>query len=272
MMQNGALYRNGALDRNSIISFHSVRRGSGKTTIVANLAALLASQGRRAVVIEADFHSPSLQIFFKLPDWKISHSLNDYVLGQCSIDQAIYDVTPSSFENTGGTEHRSGKLCLAPAVLSRSDAYEKLRSLYTFDCLQEGLNQIIQTYQPDAIFFDNMAGLHEEALLSVASSSSLVMIMQVDPSYFQDTAVAVEIAQKLKVPEIFLVMNNTPASIDMQKAREQMEKTYQRKVLAILPQSIDIAALASSGLLVVDKPQAPILSQLRLILTYLAPS
>ena len=252
--------------QSSIISFHSVRQGSGKTTIVANLAALLASQGRRAVVIEADFPSPSLQIFFKLPDWKISHSLNDYVLGQCTIDQAIYDVTPHSAPNA------AGKLFLIPANPSQSEAYDQLCAQYTFERLQDGLNQIIQTIQPDAIFIDNMAGLQEEALLSVASSNSLVLILQVDPSYYQDTAVAIEIAKKLKVPDVFLILNNTPGSIDLEKAREQMEQIYQRKVIAILPQSIDIATLASGGLLIFEKPGAPILNDLRQILTDLVPS
>jgi septum site-determining protein MinD len=254
-----------------IISFHSVRRGSGKSTLVANLAGLLVSQGRRVVIVESDFHSPSLHLFLKLPDWIISHTLNDYLAGECAIDQATYEVTL----NLGAKV--PGKLFLVPASQNLGDALsmkastEKPLPGYTFEHLHQGFQKIIEIFQPDAIFVDNMAGLNEEALLSVASSSSLVLILQADQQDFQGTAVAIEVAQKLKDPEVYLVLNNVPESIDPDKARQQLEQVYQRKVIAILPQSMEIATLASNGLLVFEKARAPILEDFQQILTYLFP-
>ena len=80
---------------------------------------------------------------------------------------------------------------------------------------------------------------------------------------------AVEVAGQLKVPDVYLVLNNAPSSIDLERARQQLEQVYQRKVIAMLPQSNEIASLASGGLLVIEKPRAPILAHFQQILGYL---
>ena len=247
----------------ALVSFHSIRRGSGKSTLIANLAGLLVSQGKRVVVVETDFHSPSLNLFFQLTDQDAPHSFNDFICGRCSLEQATYEVTPQLAWKLPGS------LYLSPASQSQGEAYEELRKCYTFERLHAGLQQIEQIFHPDVIFVDNMAGLHEEALLSAAASTSLVLILQADPQDFQGTAVAVEVAGQLKVPEVYLVLNNAPAAIDLERAHQQLEQVYQRKVIAMLPQSNEIASLASGGLLVIEKPRAPILAHFQQILGYL---
>ena len=44
---------------NSIVTIHSFRRGVGKTSLAANLAVLLALQGRRVALVDRDFQTPS---------------------------------------------------------------------------------------------------------------------------------------------------------------------------------------------------------------------
>lgn len=42
----------------AIVSVHSYRGGTGKSNTTANLAALLAAEGRRVGVIDTDLQSP----------------------------------------------------------------------------------------------------------------------------------------------------------------------------------------------------------------------
>jgi len=47
------------------IAFHSYKGGTGKTTLAANLAALLAKNGNRVFLLDLDFYAPSLQSYFE---------------------------------------------------------------------------------------------------------------------------------------------------------------------------------------------------------------
>ncbi|MGH2523697.1 MAG: P-loop NTPase, partial [Anaerolineales bacterium] len=62
-----------------IVSVHSFRRGTGKSHLTANLAALLAVEGRRVGVMDTNLQSPSLRILFGLDG--ATPTLNDYVWG-----------------------------------------------------------------------------------------------------------------------------------------------------------------------------------------------
>ena len=77
----------------AIVSVHSYRGGTGKSNTVANLATLLAAEGKRVGVIDTDIQSPGIHILFGLEQREISHSLNDYLWGACQIKEAAYDVT-----------------------------------------------------------------------------------------------------------------------------------------------------------------------------------
>ena len=76
-----------------IISIHSFRGGTGKSNTTANLAALLAMDGRRVGVIDTDINSPGIHVLFGLDEDEIAHSLNDYLWGKCTIQDAALDVT-----------------------------------------------------------------------------------------------------------------------------------------------------------------------------------
>ena len=48
----------------SCIAFHSYKGGTGKTTIAANLASLLAKKGYRVFLLDLDVYAPSLHSYF----------------------------------------------------------------------------------------------------------------------------------------------------------------------------------------------------------------
>ena len=62
-----------------IATFHSFRRGTGRTNLLASLAVLLTQRGKRVGVIDTNMQSPSAHILFKLPDSEIAHTLDNYL-------------------------------------------------------------------------------------------------------------------------------------------------------------------------------------------------
>lgn len=78
-----------------IIAIHSFRGGTGKSNTTANVAALLAAEGRRIGVVDTDIQSPGIHVLFGVDQATLDRSLNDYLWGRCRIEEAAHDVTPS---------------------------------------------------------------------------------------------------------------------------------------------------------------------------------
>jgi MinD-like ATPase involved in chromosome partitioning or flagellar assembly len=97
--------------------------------------------------------------------------------------------------------------------------------------------------------------VNEETLPSITVSDVLIVVMRPDRQDYQGTAVTVEVARKLDVPRLFLVINNALAALDPEALRQQAEQAYQAPVAAILPLSEDVAELASGGLFCLRDPE-----------------
>ena len=74
----------------SCIAFHSYKGGTGKTTIAANLAALLAKKGYRVFLLDLDVYAPSLHSYF---DKNPKRWINDFLNGTAEVRDIIMDVT-----------------------------------------------------------------------------------------------------------------------------------------------------------------------------------
>jgi septum site-determining protein MinD len=240
-----------------IISIHSFRGGTGKSNTSANLSALLAAEGMRVCVIDTDIQSPGIHVLLGLNEGDMKATLNDYLWGRCDITDAAHDVT----ENLGGDI--AGRLLLVPSSIKVSDIARILREHYDVGLLNDGFQRLIEALNLDVLIVDTHPGLNDETLLSIAISDALVIIMRPDQQDFQGTSVTVEVARKLDVPRMVLIVNKTPTFLDPEKVREKVERTYNCEVAAVLAHSDDMMALGSEGVFVVKYPDHPIAGQLR---------
>src|SRR5687768_12801159 len=98
-----------------IISFHSFRGGTGKSNITANAAFVLAQRGFKVGVFDTDIQSPGIHIIFNLSEDDVKYTLNDYLWGNCTIDQAAYQI------NLPKMNHDSGRIHLVPSSIKAHD-------------------------------------------------------------------------------------------------------------------------------------------------------
>ncbi len=240
-----------------IISVHSYRGGTGKSNITANLAALFAMDGRRVGVVDTDIQSPGIHILFGLTETGIGRSLNDFLWGHCHIKETAHDVTPGLGANV------PGKVFLIPSSMKAGDIAKVLREGYDVGVLRDGLHELIDDLGLDILMIDTHPGLNEETLLSIAISDALVIILRPDQQDYQGTSVTVEVARKLDVPRLVLVINKVPALFDPADVRAQVQRTYGCEVAAVLPHSDEMMALASGGLFVRRYPDHPLTTALK---------
>jgi septum site-determining protein MinD len=120
--------------------------------------------------------------------------------------------------------------------------------------LNDGFQGLIDNLDLDYLVIDTHPGLNEETLLSIAISDVLLLILRPDRQDFQGTAVTVEVAQKLDVAKMFLVVNKVLESFDFEAIRDQVTRTYKTPVAGVLPLSEDVVRNASSDLFSLIEP------------------
>lgn len=250
-----------------IISVHSFRGGTGKSNTTANVATLLAMQGKRVGVVDTDIQSPGIHILFNLEENQVKYSLNDYLWGKCSIEQTAYDVTKSLQGNIPGQVLviPQGQVYLIPSSIKAGEIARILREGYDVGMLNDGFQRLVKQLNLDVLMIDTHPGLNEETLLSIAVSDALIIVMRPDQQDYQGTAVTVEIARKLDVSRLLLVVNKTPTMFDFDEVKERVESTYNAEVAAILPHSDEMMMLASEGVFVQRFPDHDITQKLKYV-------
>jgi MinD-like ATPase involved in chromosome partitioning or flagellar assembly len=245
-----------------IVAIHSFRGGTGKSNTTANLAVLIARAGHRVGVIDTDIQSPGIHVIFGRESSSFSHSLNDYLWGRCRIEEAARDVTEASIGRlpaVGGTP----RLFLIPSSINTGEIARVLREGFDVGLLNDGFRQLIDVLALDYLLIDTHPGVNEETLLSIAISDMFVLILRPDNQDFQGTSVTVELARKLDVHEILVVINKIPPLMDLALLKLQVEEAYKAPVIGQLPLNAEIVELASSGIFVNRHPEHPFTREMR---------
>ena len=250
-----------------IVSIHSFRGGTGKSNLTANLASLVARAGKRVAVVDTDVQSPGIHIPFALTDERIGRALNHFIWGECAIHEAAYDV---SAHRNGGMRDGAGNgdegmLYLVPSSIKISDIGRILKEGYDVRLLNDGFQALIEKLNLDFLFIDTHPGVNEETLLSIAISDALVLILRPDQQDFQGTAVTVELAKKLDVPNLWLVINKALPSMNFDRLRAKAEELFHVPVAAVLPLTTEMVQLASSGLISLVHPDLEVSREMQAV-------
>ena len=235
-----------------LIAVHSFRGGNGKSSITASVAALLAVSGQRVGVIDADIQSPGLHLLLGRAGKTQGHALNDYLLGNCTIDQLAVDVTDYLGESV------AGRLFLIPASLNPGTMAQVLSQGYEAQRLTRSFHELGETLGLDTLLIDTHPGLNEEALLTIRAVRTLIVVLRPDTQDFEGTGVTVQVARQLEVPRVLLVVNQVPSAALFQSVRARAQKTFDSEVLAVIPQSAEFMGFDEEVPFVLRHPQHPV--------------
>ncbi len=232
-----------------IVALHSYRGGTGKSNICANVAVAVALQGKRVGLVDIDIPSPGIHFIFGLEqDISAPKTLNDYLWGRCAVEDVAYDVTPTAVRDEAGV------IYLVPSRVNADDIAKVLTEGYDFKKLNEAFRRFGEYYNLDYIFLDTHPGLNKETLLAIAVSHLLLLILRPDRQDYQGTAVTVDIARRLRVKNIHLVINKALPTMNLEALRLKVQQTYNLLVAGLLPLSPDMMQLGSTGIFCLKYP------------------
>lgn len=218
-----------------IICIHSFREAAGKSTVAGNVAAVLARRGYRVLLVNGRPGNLSLPSLFG--GVSVSRPLQEYVAGLCPPAHAITTVT----ENIG----EIGKLWYT--YLSGDDL--------PLQGFADALLDFSDTLNLDFILIEDPAGLERRALALFALAEMLIVVLALHPEDYQGTAVLIDVARRIDVPEIAVVVNFVPDEYDRETLRKEIAANYDCEVAAIVPLEETILPL---GLIAARLPGHPV--------------
>jgi MinD-like ATPase involved in chromosome partitioning or flagellar assembly len=237
-----------------IVSIHSFRGGTGKSNSTANLAALVSLAGKRVGVVDTDIQSPGIHVLFGLDEKSMGNTLNDFLHEKCTIREVAFSVGENPGQAKGRAQLAGKDLWLFPSSIHGRDISQILREGYDVNLLNAGLQNLMQEFDLDYLFIDTHPGLNEETLLSIAISDVLIIILRPDNQDFQGTAVTVDIARSLDVPNLMLMVNKAVPGYDYDDLKQQIEDAYEAPLTGILPLNFELANNASKDLFALSNP------------------
>jgi MinD-like ATPase involved in chromosome partitioning or flagellar assembly len=243
----------------TIISFNAFLRGTGRSHLMANLATLLAADGKRVGIADLDDSAPAQQLIFGLPEAAITFTLADSMAGRCRVEQAAYEVTPQDLRSAGGG------IFLAPLNIEPGWAPRASRKGMNLDRLGDTLRDLRQTLALDYLLTDSGSGINELSLTALAASDTAVFVLRLDKHDYQGTAVTIDLARKLEVPRLLLIVNMAAASFDRAEVRAKVAETYDCEVVGVLPYTDQMMVREGPSLFVLDCPAHQLTVELRKI-------
>lgn len=230
------------------ITLHAFRAGTGKTTLLANIAVSLTLQGKRIGVVDADVHAPGLHILFGLPNPR--PTLNDYLWDEVGLDKIV-----TRFKD----DRLPHEIIAVPASSRLDDILRMLREGFDCSLLYTGLRALGERYQLDYLLVDTPPGFHSEALIIAIASNLILITLPPDEQDLAGTLLLLDAIRRRGEPPTFLLLNKLPAQHSSygEALVRQARAHYGLEVMGSVPYEEGVALLASRGVFALQHPQHP---------------
>ena len=172
-----------------IITISSGKGGVGKTCTSVNLALLLAQQGYKVCLFDADANLANVNIMLKLvPEYTLHHVIS----GQKSLN----DITL----------HKAG-INIIPGASGLTDFVS-----LTAEQQQRLLNTMLELKKKyDYLLIDNAAGINENVLSYIKYSNYGIIVISPEPTSLTDAFALVRVLQKRGNSKLLnIIVNNAP--------------------------------------------------------------
>jgi septum site-determining protein MinD len=155
------------------------------------------------------------------------YTLSDFFFNRCGLEEAAYNLKGlAELENIDGT------IFLLPSRMTVDAIMQVVAEGYDVGKLDDQLNKLIDELKLDLLLIDTHPGFNEETLLTIAISDTLMIVLRPDKQDYHGTAVLVEVAGRMAVPQVHMVANKVVGHVDrddiVQKIKERIRTRCHR--------------------------------------------
>jgi septum site-determining protein MinD len=237
-----------------VITVHSYKGGTGKTSLSVNLAATFVKQGKKVALFDLDFRAPSLFAILKCEKAKVW--LNDYLNNVCDIDKVLFDVS-DRIPNTG-------KFYVGPAnpsTLAMRDMTTKDRRWETqaLDRVLALRKTLIKEQKFDYIIFDTSPGLQYASMNAIVTADFVVITTTSDCSDVSGTKRMISDFYDMFENKTGIVLNKVldVPNKNVDEIAKMVKETYKVPLLGVLPCCCEVKDKEGKCIFPQDKPDHP---------------
>jgi septum site-determining protein MinD len=232
------------------IAVHSYKGGTGKSTIVANVATALALKGRRVGVMDMDLEGPGLHVFFDVDPDKLRFTVNDVLAGVAPIEAACVRMSEKM-------DLHGGEIYYAPASVRVSEIMRTLKTGFELDMFENAIRRIQEKYGLHYLLIDTHPGIQHDTLLALGACDHQVIVSRIDQQDIFGTGVLVEVSSTFDKP-VHLVMNMIPPRVresEVLKFARVLGAHFTIDMSGWLPFSEEIIGSLSRSVLALKSPR-----------------
>jgi len=242
-----------------VLAVHSHRGGTGKSSVAANVATMMARDGLDVVLVDTDIQSPGLNVLLGLEAGDIEYALSDYLVGTADIMSTRHDLTDRIGPDA------VGRLTLIPSRPNPAEITRLVGQGYDAGLLDEGLRTVLRRTRPDVLILDTHSGLTNETLVALAHADSMAVVMRPDHQEYQGAGVSLTVTRRLNCPATVLVLNMVDEDGDVDDMMSRSSHAYGRAVTAVVPYTRTMARHPAAGLWVHHNPEHEVVPKFRTI-------
>ena len=251
------------------MAFHSYKGGTGKTTLITNLAAIYANEGRNVCLLDFDLYAPSLAMYF---DIKPTICLNDLLRGDLDKPSGDFDFSEIITDVSSELGFK-GKLLLGFASQAKEDISEiefqhnqkwQLRAIRRFQAFKK---QLFREYEIDCLLLDTSPGIRYWSINALAMANELFLIMKTSDMDIKGTKNMVKDIYDMLVrygrSKYFIILNKVPDISNSNRISEdltelawsgELQKDIGAKVVGSVPCCCDIQFSKHEFLYAIKQP------------------
>jgi MinD-like ATPase involved in chromosome partitioning or flagellar assembly len=266
-----------------VVTFYSFKGGVGRTMSLVNVAAELAKQGKRILMVDFDLEAPGLSDFELIPTTKktpgVVEFITDYIKDGSVPDVSKYIYQSNKYDETGD------RLWVMPAGCQNGD-YQSLFSSINWQNLYEKENGYLLMEDlraqwnnyllPDYVFIDSRTGYTDIAGICTRQLPDAVcLIFSPNKQNLTGlTKITAEIKAQsdlpnLRKPKLHFVASNIPSLEDDEDVLKKALGNFSRQLEYTKPSAIihhySSFALINEAVFTIQYPKNPLAAEYRLL-------
>ncbi|TFG11398.1 ParA family protein [Candidatus Thorarchaeota archaeon] len=199
------------------LTLHSYKGGTGRTTLAANIAAILAQRGNKVAVLDLDSWSPSLHTIFRIePN---SGFMHQYLSGSIDHRELITDLTPAL--NLEGELH-VGVADYHIDVIRENLSKDRKWHMNALSRLLH-LKEELRDEKFDYVVMDSSPGIHSSTVNAVVASDLTLVICKIDNFDLDGTVQLMDVLYERLDKETAFLFNKVPPPMLEEPRRSQVE-------------------------------------------------
>jgi chromosome partitioning protein len=242
------------------VAFHSYKGGTGKTTLITNVAALYAKNGFNVALLDFDLYAPSLGTYFKK---KPNLFINDLLSGQAKIPEIMHDLTNEL--------DLKGKFLVGFSSAQKEDIDEiELRhdSKWQIEAVRRfiaGKQELVDKYKIDYLFLDTSPGMRYWSINTLAATDCIFLLLKDSDMDIEGTRKMInDIYDSLcrYGSKYYIILNKVPGPTVAQCTNEEawitgLERIVGAQIIGCIPCYCDIQFSRHEFLFSIRQPDHP---------------